>query len=268
MQLSKPQNWNRRIGRMALVVGIALLGATGASAVTIPGGVYTLPVGAGDATTVDLGVAAPFPGTPQWVRLRPNTPPDPLQDYTAFVTGSFVSGPTTGTPSNPQIFNITFSVTWNGTINEQTPTLGTASQMLFAIVDSRFGPGMSFATTSDLPQSGFVRGTFAVNGTSIAAPEIILDDTGPMSGNPEGFVRDFPDLGCPCNRWIGFYLPATPGVTHSITMQWALGQAVPGAGDVFFPNALFLPVPEPGSVALVIVALVGFAGIRRGARRS
>ncbi|MBW2243490.1 MAG: hypothetical protein JRH01_16025 [Deltaproteobacteria bacterium] len=264
MQLSKPPQRNRRLGRIALVLGIALLGATGSSAVTIPGGVYTLPVGAGDATTVDLGVAAPFPGTPQWVRLRPNDPPDPLQDYTAIVSGSFVSGPTTGTPSNPQIFNITFSVAWNGTINEQAPTQAVASQMLFAIVDSRFGPGMSFDTTSDLPQSGFVRGSFAVNGTPVATPEIIRDDTGPMSGNyPEGFVSDFPDLGCPCNRWIGFYLPATPGVTQSITMQWALGQGAPSTGNVFFPNALFLPVPEPGSLTLAVAVLLGFAGFRR-----
>jgi len=264
------------LGWLMLVLAIGLPSAAGAVGITVPSGVFTLPVDPGDATTVDLGAPAPFAGTPMWVRLRPNDPPDPLVDYTATVSGAFVSGPSTPTPSNPQIFDITFSITWNGTIDEVPATQAVGQgysygrigeQMLFAIVDSRFGSGMSFPTTSDLPQSGFVRNSFQLDGMAIS-PEVVLDDDGATTGNFEGFVMDFPDPGCPCNRWLGFYLPATPGVTHTLTMQWALGQTPSGSGNVFFPNALFLPVgvPEPGIVGLLAVAFLGVGVVR--ARRA
>ncbi|MBW2245398.1 MAG: hypothetical protein JRH01_25805 [Deltaproteobacteria bacterium] len=51
---------------------------------------------------------------------------------------------------------------------------------------------------------------------------------------------------------------------QSITMQWALGQNVPGSGNVFFPNALFLPIPEPGVAMLVGLAVIGLAATRGG----
>jgi len=252
----------------AVATGMVMLLAVGAGALTlpVPANVYTLPVDPGDATTVDL--SQPPPGNGEWVRLRPNDPPDLVEDHTTSVTGVFNSGPATPSAADPWFFDITFTVTWNGTINEQAPSQAIGSQMLFAIVDSRFGTGMSIDTTTDLPSSGFVRGSMAVNGVPVL-PEIVLDDTGAMTGMFEGFVRDgSSSQGCPCNRWLGFYLPAND-ITHVITMSFALGQDPGTPGDVFFPTALFLPVggeevPEPGTAVLVgLGALVVGAARRR-----
>ncbi len=247
----RTQCMSRRL--VALVGAIGLLAAGAAGAVTIPDDVYVLPVDAADATTVDLGLAAPFPGTPTWVRARPTDPTDTVQDYTSSVTGSKVSGPAVGTPGNPEIFDITFTVTWNGGLDGSTVADPVAEDMLFAIVDSRYGDGMTLASTTDLPQSGFVRGSFAVNGTPLADPEIVQD--APFGG----FLND--GFG---NRFVGFFLPATPNATQTITMQWAMGQAFPGPEDVFFPNALFLAVPEPAALTLLGVGALGIARLRRG----
>lgn len=256
--------WRSASGAAACLVALLMLGSSAADAVSIPSGVYTLPVAAGDATTVDLGAApgASDPGLaafPQWLRLRPDSPADTLSDFSATVAGSFVSGG--GTTSNPWLYDITFEVAWNGTIDELPPSQPFADTMFFAIVDSRFGTGMTFATTNDLPLSGFVRGSFAVDGNAVT-PEILQDDTGAMSGSPSGFVSDVAG-----NRWIGFALPADQNV-HTITARWALGQNPGSAGDVFFPNAMFLPVavPEPGAAALLGAALLLGLGRRLRAR--
>lgn len=244
-----------RNGALGALVGagLILLGAAGARAVTIPTGVYTLPVAASDSTTVDLGTApsGPVSGFPEWIRLRPDSPVDTLSDFSSSVSGAF-TGTGAGTTADPWIYNITFQVTWNGTVDESAPTRSFGDQLLFAIVDSRFGPGMSFSTTTDLPNSGFVRGSFAVDGGGVM-PEVVVDDTGAMSGNASGFVNDAAG-----NRWIGVYLPADTA-THTITARWALGQTPSGSGDVFFPNAMFMAVPEPAGLALLGLAGVGLA---------
>jgi hypothetical protein len=255
------RGWQHRALEMTACAALVLLGAAGAWAVSIPSGVYTLPVAAGDATTVDLGAApaGPVAGFSGWTRLRPDSPTDVLSDFSASVVGSF-TGNGAGTTANAWIYDITFQVTWNGTVDELPPTQAFASQLLFTIVDSRFGTGMSFATTTDLPNSGFVRGSFAVDGSPVA-PQVVADDTGAMSGNPSGFVSDVPG-----NRWLGFYLPADTG-THTITAQWALGQTPAGPGDVFFPNAMFMAVPEPASLALLLAGGLALARRVRPARR-
>jgi hypothetical protein len=263
------------VGAVALLGAMVLLGASGALAVTIPNDVYTLPVDPPPVNpTVDLQDDSPFPGLPRWVRLRPEDPFDTVEDYTDLVLGQAVSMSGPPTPGDPWIFNIQFRITWNGTINDQIPIDPVSSQMLFAIVDSRYvdpdlGPVFSFETTRDLPLSGFVResdpaGFFYVNGVPVV-PEIILDDTGRWSGDPEGWVRDtdpFAPSADPINRWLGFYLPATPGATNIITMRWAVGEDW-GGTDIFYPNRLFMAtVPEPGTGALLGVALLGLGAIR------
>jgi hypothetical protein len=217
----------------------------------------TLPVGPGYAMTVDLGVAAPFPDTPKWSRLHPHDHDDAIEDYTSGVLASYNSG--SGPPGGTWVFDITFTVTWNGTIKDEVPTHAVASQMLFVILDSRFGPELTFEGTYDLVNSGFVDGSFAVNGVPLTSgPEIVRDDTGPMSGNPEGFVADYYP-----SDWIGFYLPAMPDDPQTITMQWSLGETPVGDGNVFFPSALFLPIPEPGTALLLMTGVTGLAFRRR-----
>jgi hypothetical protein len=259
------------LGAATLLGAMGLLVASGAFAVSIPAGeVYTLPLAPGDTMTVDLGV--PTPGFPQWNRLRPGNPSDPLADYTATVDciepGCPGSG--AGTPSNASVYDLVFDVTWNGTIDQATPGSGEAApQMLFAILDSRFERtpgGDTYATTNDLPSSGFVRSTpgfdrfFVDDGVTVVAvtPEIVRD--APLGG----FVSDDYDY-----DWIGFYLDAVPGVTYSISVEWALGQMPDqsqGGQNVFFPNALFLAtVPEPGTAAMMAVGILILAA--RGRRR-
>jgi hypothetical protein len=250
--------WMKRcfgLGAATLLGAMVLLGASGAFAVAIPTDVYTLPTG--DTPTVNLNQ--------DWIRLRPFFSTDPVVDYTAEVEGT---GPNcTGTPANACLYDITFTVTWDGTILGQDPgETQVGEQMLFTIVDSRFERGATaletFDSTYDLVQSGFVRGGgFAVNGVSVM-PEIVRDD--PSFTGYEGFVPDhYPD------NWIGFYLDAEPGMTHEITMQWALGETlVPPGNMVYFPNALFLQViPEPGTATLVGVALL-ILGVARGRHRA
>ncbi len=259
----------------ALLGALILLGAPGAFAVSIPDDVYTLPVDPTlDSMTVDLGAPPPFAGFPEWLRLRPNDPTDTLTDYEAYISN--VS--TVATPGNkPRVgdawtYDITFAVTWLGTIDEATPPGAVAEQMLFVILDSRFETqevGVTFDTTYDLTDSGFVRasagGVFEVNGAPYGAPEIVRDDTlGPMG---QGFVNDqYPD------DWIGIYLDAIPGVTQTVTMRWALGEEPDmstGGDDVFFPNALFVAtVPEPGAAALMGVGMLILGLTRRGRRSS
>jgi hypothetical protein len=253
------------LGAATLLGAMLLLGASGAFAVAIPTDVYTLPTG--DTPTVNLNE--------NWIRLQPFHSNDPIVDYTAEVVGvGPISG--AGTPANAWIFNITFEVTWDGSIHGQTPGNGPTSsyklreeieyeRLLFTIVDSRFERGIpaleTFDSTYDLVQSGFVRGgDFAVNGVSVM-PEIVRDD--PSFTGYEGFVPDhYPD------NWIGFYLDAEPGVTHTITMQWALGETPVGGNMVYFPNALFLTtIPEPGTATLVGVALL-ILGVARGRHRT
>jgi hypothetical protein len=259
--------------KMAALLGaLILLGGPSAFAISIPDDVYTLSVDPTvDPMTVDLG--APPPGQP-WIRLRPNDPADTMADYTDSITGSALSTP----GANPRAdrawtYDITFEVTWNGTIDESTPGGQVAEKLLFVILDSRFEtgdpPGDTFDTTYDLITSGFLRasagGVFTVNNgttTTTVTPEIVRDDT--IGGGGEGFVKDhYPD------DWIGFYLDALPGVTQTITMQWALGERLvkPNGKNVFFPNALFVQVvPEPSAAALMGVGMLILGLARRGRR--
>jgi hypothetical protein len=232
------------------VVASALVLASASQAVTIPAGVYTLPVAAADATTTDLNAPAPFAGFPTWVRVRPNSPTDTASDYTSDVNGVGV-GTAAGTPADPWIYDITFTVSWSGEIDGAAPAQAVADQMLFTIIDSRFGAGSSLLDTVDLPQSGFVRGSFAIDGTPVT-PEIVQD-----ASAGQGFVNDIAG-----DRWLGFYLPANTD-THTITMQWALGQTPPVAGRPFFHNALFVAVPEPGTLLLLAAAGAGLLVARR-----
>lgn len=241
---------------LCVALGASLAGGA-AQAVSI-GSTLQLPVDAGTATTVDLGAAPAGPGAgfPDWERLHPNGPADPLADFVATLSGSD-TGAGSGTPGDAWVYDITFDFTWSGTLDGSAPGTGHADQILFTIVDSRFGAGGSISGTSDLPQSGFVPGSFEVDGAD-ATPEIVMDDTGAMSGSPEGFVTDVAG-----NRWLGFWLPADDA-THTITMQWALGQMPTGPEDseFFLPTASFMAVPEPATAALLGAALALGLGVR------
>jgi hypothetical protein len=260
----------------ALLGALMLLFAPGAFAISISDDqVYKLPVNVqpGDPTPVDLGAAPP--GQP-WIRLRPNDPADTVEDFTSFVAGSANSTP----GKNPKAdrawtYDITFEVTWDGTIDQGAPPGPIADKLLFAILDSRFEtgvpPGDTEDTTYKVMESGFLRGSaggiFTVNNgttTTTVTPELVRDDT--VGGAGEGFVKDhYPDL------WLGFYIDALPGVTQTITMQWALGERLvkPNGKDVFFPNALFAQVvPEPGAAALMGVGMLILGLTRRGRRPS
>lgn len=241
----------------ALLLALCLPSA--ARAVTIPTDVVQLPPS--DTVTLDLGTP---PGVGAWVRLRPDDPTDPVQDFSSFVGGSFLGG--SATPSDPLLFDLTFQVTWNGTIDGTAPEGVAGTQLLFAILDARLGSGNTFDTTSDLPTSGFVRNGFALDGMSVT-PEIVQDDFGTITGMGQGFVGDCTDQVGGCNTWLGFVLPADTS-THQITARWALGQSVPAGSDFFFPNAAFVQVaevPEPGTLLLLGIGLA-LGAIRRTAR--
>lgn len=257
--------WIKRwlgLGAAMLLAATMLLGASSAFAVAIATDVYTFPIA--DAPTVNLNQ--------NWIRLRPFEGIDPVVDYTAEVVGV---GPSmgSGTPTDAWVYNITFTVTWDGSVNGYDPGNGATSsyelydemeyqQMLFTIVDSRFENGIpameTFDSTYKLNQSGFLRGAvFAVNGSPVM-PQIVRDDP-----NAGGFVPDHY-----ADNWLGFYLDPVPGMTHTITMQWALGETPVGGNMVYFPNALFLTaVPEPGTATLVGVALL-ILGVARGRQRA
>jgi len=244
---------------LALALTLPLAGAANAIAI---GSTIQLPVDAGTAASVDLGAApsGPAAGFPSWVRLHPFGPSDPFVDFGTGVDGDS-TGIGEGTPGDAWVYEITFDFAWNGTAAGSAPGAH-AEQILFTLVDSRFGTGGSISGTSDLAQSGFLPGTFQVDGDDVT-PEIVVADTGAMSGSAQGFVTDT-GVGVG-NRWLGFWLPADDQ-PHEITMRWALGQMPSGAGEIFFPTAAFLAVPEPGAAVLLGAALalaLGGAQARR-----
>jgi len=256
--------WPHRLTRAAIVLLTAgLVAPVGASALSISDAeVITLAVNtAVDPVTVDLDDP---PAQGAWKRIRPDDPNDTVEDFVATAQGVFAKGPMIPSESNATIFDLTFQITWNGTVDGAASPEPIGEELLFAIVDSRFGPGTSFATTTNLELSGFVRGSFALNGSPIT-PEILADATSPTA---EGFVANCSstDQIGGCDTWLGFALPAVAG-QHTLTMQFALGELPSGSGDVFFPNATFLAVPEPGAGAFLALGLAG-AALRRCRRRA
>lgn len=237
---------------LALALALALLlGGGPAGAVSIPTDVFTLPVS--DSPSVDLG--APTTAGGPWQRLAPVSASDPVSYFSAALRGArFVSG--SGTPSNPWLFDVTFDVQWSGEIGAASTPQPQVDRLLFTIVDARFGTTRSLFTTTDLPSSGFVRGSFTLDGQAVA-PQVVRDDTGVASGNPEGFVSDVAG-----NQWLGFDMPLDTQL-HTLQGRFALGQNPGSGGDVFFPTAMFVAVPEPGLALLLAAAGLALAAGRR-----
>ena len=243
----------RRLGTrptwlLSLVLGLGLAGPAGA--VTIPTDVFTLPVS--DTPTVDLGTPTAA-GTP-WQRLAPISAGDSVAYFSAALRSSdFVSG--AGTTTDPWLFDITFDVQWSGEIGaEATPPQVEA--LLFTLVDARFGSTSSLFTTADLPGSGFVRGSFTFDGQPVT-PQVVRDDTGLVTGNSEGFVSDVAG-----NQWLGFFVPVDTEL-HTLQGRFAVGQDPGSDGNVFFQNAMFVAVPEPGLALLLAAAGLALAAGRR-----
>lgn len=230
-----------------------------ASAVSIPTDVVSLP--AGDPVTLDLS-SSPAEGA--WSRLARDV------DFSVAMTGAFDRGPVTPTTTDPWIFDLRFEITFGGLAGAAAASGPSVEEVLFTIQDMRLGSPTGsdpFASTSDLPTSGFVRGSFALDGAGIA-PAIVRDDDGTITGQPEGFVGDCETAQAGCNRWVGFPLPGAPG-THVLTLEWALGERPPGDQlDFIFPNATLAritSVPEPG-IAVLLTFGLAVAGLRQRRR--
>jgi len=247
------------LGVGSLMLLLAGLLPTSASAVSIPADVITLP--AGDPATLDLSVA---PAQGEWKRLTRDL------YFTVETTGAFDRGPATPTTNDPWIFDVSFEITFSGEVGVEAPPSQTVEELLFTIQDMRLGmpPGANpFLGTTNLATSGFVRNSFAVDGTSVT-PEIVLDDDGTITRMVEGFVGNCEPAQDGCNRWVGFSLPGEAG-THTVTMEWALGASPAVDSPLFiFPNATFarVSVPEPGIAVLLGLGLAGRVLRRRRAR--
>lgn len=260
--------WMKRrlgLGAAALLAATALLFAPSAFALEInPTTVYLLP--SSDTPTFNVDQS--------WTRLHPFETGDPVTpyDYSDGLGMEYVEG--SGTMTDAWVWNLTFEVAWNGTVNGlplggvptstysaygEGPEQQYASQLLFLIVDYRFEhydpPRETYYDTFKLEDSGFVRaGGFAVDGSPVT-PLIVSDDWG-LTGIPD---YDYPE------NWIGFLIdidPENPTATHLITLQYALGenplpQTLGDGENLWFPNAVFLQtVPEPGTATLMGVALL------------
>lgn len=199
----------------------------------------------------------PLAGMPGLAKLDDRGNPlvfgDPNSDYFLQIGQSFVLGPgaSSGSPSDVNILQLTFSIGWYGTVFGDPVEGDVGDELLFVITSNRQGTTV-FSPPID---SGYVRtsflgdlmGTMVARDAPLGSPGLIDDAVG---------GRDYLGIRLPLIAPSGDPFVDGPSVLNpvSFTVNWALRQPVLNSTDPFqHINSGFITtsVPEPGTALLV-----------------